>query len=139
MARKTQGWEKRLSDYIESVKDQPFVRGVHDCALFAGVCAEVMTEQDFTEQFRRPYKTKKEAYEFLKSIGFDGLAAIPNKLLGEPYPNVAHAKRGDGALIECEGEEALGIIDMTGRRAVTVSKDGLKFYDIKYVTKAWEI
>lgn len=138
-SKKTQGWEKRLSDYIQLVKNQPFERGVHDCALFAGHCADIMTGLDYTSDFKKPYKSKKEAYEFLKTLGYDGLAAIPNKLIGEPLPSPFYAQRGDGILIEYEGEEALGIVDMTGKRAVTVGKDGLVYYDMKHWRTAWRI
>jgi hypothetical protein len=140
---KTQGWELRLSAYIHKMKDEPFKRGKHDCALFAGVCADIMTGKDFTSKFRRPYKTKEQAYEFLKQLGYEGLAAIPNKLIGPPLPAPGYAQRGDGVLIEVEAEgdvhEALGIVDMTGRRAVTVGKNGLVFYDMKYWKAAWRI
>jgi hypothetical protein len=140
---KTQGWEVRLSEYIDKVRNEPFKRGVHDCALFAGVCADIMTGQDFTSQFRKPYKTKEQAYEFLKQLGYEGLAAIPNKLIGPALPAPAYAQRGDGVLIEVEidgvRQEALGIVDMTGRRAVTVGKDGLVYYKMEHWKMAWRI
>jgi hypothetical protein len=98
-----------------------------------------MTGDDTTSEFKGPYKTKKEAYEFLKKIGYEGLAAIPNKLLGPPLPSPAYAGRGDGVLIVVDGEEALGIIDLSGRRAVSVDLNGLRFYEMKYVVTAWKV
>ena len=136
---KKQGWEVRLSEYFDKMRNVPFKRGEHDCALFAGNCADVMTGLDFTSDFRKPYKTREQAYEFLKTLGYEGLAAIPNRLIGPPLPSPAYAQRGDGVLIEFGGEESLGIVDMSGKKAVTVGKDGFVFYDMKYWVKAWRI
>lgn len=129
----------RLTEYIEKMRLVPFKRGVHDCALFAGNCIDIETGLDTTSEFRKPYGTKKAAYELLKKMGYDGLAAVANAKLGEALPSPFYAGRGDCVLIEYEGEEALGIVDMTGRRAVTVGKDGLKFYDMKYWSKGWSV
>lgn len=139
MPKRLQGWEKALSDFIEEMRLKPFKRGAHDCAMFAGRCAEVMTGEDFTSEFLGDYTTKKEAYEFLKKIGYDGLAAIAIEKLGAPLENKNFAGRGDAVLIEYDTEEALGIIDLTGKRAVTVGKDGLIYFDLKHCVKAWKI
>lgn len=138
--QKTEGWESRLNAYFEQMRLVPFKRGRHDCALFAGHCIDIMTEHNTTAEFlAKPYKTKKEAFEMLKALGYDDLAAIADKKLGEPLPAPGYAQRGDCVLIEHEGQQALGIVDLSGRRAVTIGKDGFMFYPMKNWVKAWKV
>jgi len=136
---KTQGWEKRLADYFEEMRDKPFKRGVNDCALFAGNCVDLMTGLNTTEEFRRPYKSRKQAYTLLKELGYNDLTAVAMKKLGDPLPGVAYAKRGDVVLVEYDGQDALAIVDLSGKHAATVGKDGLMYFDMKYWSKAWEV
>lgn len=137
---KTQGWEIRLDTYFEKMRLVPFKRGQHDCALFAGHCVDVMRETDVTTEFKQtPYKTKKEAFEMLKALGYDDLAAIATKKLGAPLPAPGYAQRGDCVLIEHENQQALGIVDLSGRRAVTIGKEGFVFYPMKNWVTAWKV
>lgn len=136
---KKQGWEKRLADYIYEMRLEPFKRGVHDCAVFAGNCIEVMTGENVTSDYVAKYKNRKEGYDFLKALDVDGLAGIATKTLGEPLPSPSYAMRGDVVFIEIDEQEALGIVDLSGRRAVTVGKDGLAYYPMKHWTKAWKV
>lgn len=139
VSKKKQGWEKKLSDFIEAAKGVPFKRGSHDCAWFAGKAIDLMTDQDTTSEFIGDYKSKKAAYEFLKQIGYDGLAAVATAKLGEPLQNINYAGRGDCVLINYESQEALGIIDLSGRRAVSVTNQGLHFFDLKSCVQAWKV
>lgn len=139
MTQKTEGWEVRLSDYLQEKHAAPFVRAEHDCALFAGNCVEIMTGRDVTSEFRKPYKSKAAAEKFLKSLGYDDLEAVANAKLGEKLPSTAFAGRGDCVMIEVEGEQALGIVDLSGRRAATVGKDGLVYFPAKNWVSAWKV
>lgn len=140
MTKKTQGWEIRLNDYFETMRSVPFTRGKHDCALFAGHCIEVMTETNLTDEFKETeYHTKKQAFEMLKTLGYYDLSEIANKKLGEPYPFPAYAKRGDCVLIQHEEQQALGIVDLSGRKAITIGAEGFVFYPMKNWVKAWGV
>lgn len=139
MTNKTQGWEKRLADYLFEVKDKPFKRGAHDCALFAGRCVDIMTGSDTVTEFLHPYESRAEAYEMLKTLGYDGLEAIANKKLGEPLPLVSYAGRGDCVLLKVDDHEALGIVDLSGRFAVTIGLKGLVHMPPAYWEKAWKV
>lgn len=140
MIQKTEGWESRLNDYFEKMRLVPFKRGQHDCALFAGHCIDIMTGADTTTEFlSKPYKSRKEAFEMLKSLGYDDLAAIATKKLGETLPAPEYAQRGDCVLIEHEKQQALGIVDLSGRRAVTIGKEGFMFYPMKNWVMAWKV
>lgn len=142
-SHKKQGWESRLSKFIDEMRDRPFKHGVHDCAFFSGRCAEIMTGRDFTTEFIGDYDSKKEAYKFLKKLGYAGLSAIPERKLGVALSSPKFAKRGDAVLIkhevDGETEEALGIVDLSGRKVVTVGLDGLLYFRMEYWVKAWEI
>lgn len=136
---KTEGWESRLADYFDKMHDKPFKRGVHDCALFAGNCIDIMTGRDTTSEFRQPYKTRKEAFQMLKEMGYDDLAAIANKKLGDPLPSPAYAQRGDCVLIESDDQQALGIVDLSGRKAVTIGKEGFIYFGMDKWATAWRV
>ena len=140
MTLKTQGWEIRLNDYFEKMRSVPFARGEHDCALFAGHCIEVMTEKTITDEFKKTeYRTKQQAFEMLKNLGYYDLAEIANKKLGDCLPAPGYAQRGDCVLIQHEGQQALGIVDLSGRRAVTIGTEGFVFYPMKNWVKAWGV
>lgn len=140
MTNKTQGWEMRLDKYFEEMRLVPFKRGRHDCALFAGFCVDIMTGGDTTSEFlQTPYKSRKEAFEMLKALGYDDLSAIATKKLGEPLPAPAYAQRGDCVLIQHDDQQALGIVDLSGRKAITIGKEGFVFYPMKNWVTAWKV
>jgi len=136
---KTEGWENRLTQYIEEMRDKPFKRGSHDCALFAGNCIDLMTGRDTTSEFRRPYKNRKEAMTLLKTLGYDNLEAVATAKLGEPLSNINFAGRGDCVTVPCKEGIALAIVETSGKRAVTTGKGGLEYYPAKDWLKAWKV
>ena len=138
MIRK-QDWQTQLSIYFEKVREKSFKRGEHDCALFVCNCIEIMTGVDFAKDFREKYKTKKQAYEILKSKGYEGLSEIAFAKLGEPYKNINFAKRGDIVTLVCEEGISIGLIDLSGREAITTGEKGLTYYPKDQWLKAWEV
>lgn len=134
-----QGWETLLADFIESVRNEPFKRGRHDCAVFAGRCVDLITGKNLTGEFIGTYQSRKKAYDLLKRMGLVDLESLATDRLGEPMPSTAYAGRGDVILVEYEGEDALAIVDLSGRFALTVGKDGLARYPRKYWSKAWKV
>ena len=138
MIRK-QDWETQLSIYLEKVKDKPFKRGQHDCALFVADCIEVMTGVNFTMGFRGKYNTKKAAFKLLKEKGYDGLKDIAMDKLGEPYSNINFAKRGDIVTIQCKEGISLAIIDLSGRAAITTTENNLDYYPKEFWIEAWGV
>lgn len=139
MTRKTEGWEIRLTDLIESRRGLPFKRGVNDCVLFAADAVETMTGHNVRPAQMPEYKTREQALEYLKSLGYVDYAAAATAKLGPKLKSTAFAGRGDCVLIEFEGERALGIVDLSGRRTVTIGKDGLVHYAPKYWIDAWKV
>lgn len=139
MTQKTEGWEIRLNDLIESRRAIPFKRGVNDCVLFAADAVRIMTGHNFRPANMPEYKTREQAVEYLKTLGYANYEAAATDKLGEKMSSPAFAGRGDCVLIEFEGEQALGIVDLSGRRAVTIGKKGLTQYDPKYWVAAWKV
>lgn len=139
MLEKTQGWEIRLTKHIEKMRDKPFTRGRNDCVLFAGKCIAIMTGSNLIPGFGKPYKSKKQAYILLKKLGYKNLTEVATDKLGKPLPGPAYAQRGDCVLIEVGDDEALAIVDLSGRRAVTMGVGGLTHYAMKQWVTAWKV
>lgn len=138
-SKKTQGWEKRLAEYIQSVRFQKFDYKVHNCAMFAGRCVDVMTGADYTSEFIGQYKTRGEAYAFLKSAGYNDLEAIPRKFFGDPLPHVSYAQRGDVALIHNNDMFALGIVSLSGQTVLSVGVNGLVHLPLSEALEVWRV
>ena len=98
-----------------------------------------MTGADYATEYRNKYKTKKEAFKLLKEKGFDGLKEIALGKLGEPYNNINFAKRGDVVTLKCKEGISLGIIDLSGRMAVTTGEEGLTYYPKNQWIEAWAV
>lgn len=107
--------------------------------MFAGLCVNVMTEKNYTNEFLGEYKTREQALEFLQSLGYEGLEAIPTKFFGEPLTSNNYAGRGDVVLLENEGYPALGVIETSGKRAVSVGVNGIVFLPLSKIIKAWKV
>lgn len=132
-------WVARLDNFIEANRYREFERGHFDCALFAGLAIEAMTGAKIVQDYVGLYTSKRAAFALLKKRGMNDLSDVAINHLGEPLTNVNFASRGDVVVVEYEGEFALAVIDLTGRRAVTTGKDGLIFFERQYWLKAWGV
>lgn len=131
-------WQDELVKLIERHKTKPFKRGYNDCALFAGKAVYKMTGNDYVTKFLGKYKTKKASAKIVKELGYKSLSDIADKHL-DPYTSPMFAKRGDCVLVEVDGGEALAIVDMSGRYALTTGKDGLVHIEMKHWQKGWAV
>lgn len=128
---KTDGWEKRLNEFLDSVG--PFEWGSNDCSMFAVRAVEVMTGIDHGKPYRG-YKTALGAHRRLEKYGgVEGIATIE---LGEPK-SVLFAKRGD-VLSVLSGENLLLGICL-GDKIAAVSETGLIFLPMESAQKAWSV
>lgn len=132
-------WQTRLSIFLEENHHRNFKRGSFDCAIFAGLALQVIAGENFVDDYIGKFKTKREAFKLLRSEGIDDLLQVADKYLGDSLSHVNLGMRGDVVAIEFDGDYALGVIDMTGRRAVTTGKDGLIFLGVKHWLKAWRV
>ena len=136
---RSEDWTIRLNEFIETNRYRKFKRGHFDCALFAGLAIESMTDTKLVHDYVGLYKNKQAAFDMLKERGLKSLIEVANKHLGAPLSNPNFASRGDVVAVKYENELALAVVDLTGRRAVTTGKDGLIFFERKYWLKAWGV
>lgn len=135
-----EGWEKRFTKYVESVANRPFKRGEHDCTIFVALCVREITGHDLSKEFFKAYKNKEQAWKILNELGCEDLCDLACLYAGEAHENVKFAKRGDIVLLKHETEGySLGVVDLSGRQAVTTGKESLVFYPRKEWLKAWEV
>jgi len=98
-------WVARLSEYIRSHRDKPFVWGERDCMLFAAGAYQAMTGKDVAEPYRG-YSTAQEAKRVLRSHG--GAAALVDKhFQRKPVIDLA---TGDWGLIRLEDREFVAVV-----------------------------
>lgn len=122
-------WESKLSDYMESNRDNAFKYGTWDCCIFAAGAVEAITGVNHLKKFK--YKTKKTAEKLLTENG--GIEAALNERF-ESISIPVMAGRGDIILFE----KAVGIC--VGSKAVFLNEDsGYKFIDMRYWEKAWGV
>lgn len=128
---KTDGWEKRLQAFLDSVG--PFEWGTNDCCMFAVRAVEVMTGVDHGKPYRG-YKTALGAHRRLEKYGgVEGIATIE---LGEPK-SVLFAKRGDVVSVLIGENLLLGIC--LGDKIAAVSENGLIFLPMECAQNAWSV
>lgn len=127
-----EGWEKRLSEYLDSRKDMAFEWGKNDCILFAAKGYQAMTGIDYYSKYL-PYTTEEEAREILRVNG--GFEGILGKDIGPGHRNPLKARRGNPVLLKLK-EITCGIVDDSGQWVCAPGKEKIVKYPI---SKAWRI
>lgn len=134
---RVEGWESILLKFLEDYKNKPFSRGKSDCGLFVADCINILQDRniDAAIKYRGKYKNKKQLKALMAELGHKDLIDITSEILGEPYENYRKAKRGD--CVGFTGKEgiAIGIVDLSGRNALTTGKAGV----ISIPMRLWEI
>ncbi len=124
-------WESRLSEYIESKREAPFVYGENDCCMFAAGAVMAITGVDAMEEFRGSYNSLATSIRALKDIGSGDLeSTIDSKF---PEIPVGWAQRGDIAFFD----NSLGVV-MDGF-AWFVSDEGLERVPRSMWDKTWSV
>lgn len=121
-------WERRYSNYIESVKQEEFSYGFHDCCTFSAGNVIAITGWDPMEEYRGKYHTLLGARKLMKRKQL-------KTLWGDKFEEVAKsfAQRGDLALYDSN----IGVVD--GSFAWFVSDAGLEKVLRKDWQKAWKV
>ena len=126
---RVQNWDILLAEFIESCRETPFVRGVHDCCTFAADAVEIMTGTDHMADMRGAYADEAGAGKILAERG--GLRVILTSALGAEIP-VLSAQRGDVLLSENDG-----LWLCVGRQMTKPGKSGLVFRELRHADSAW--
>lgn len=124
-------WEDRLSQYISSVRDTPFVWGAHDCCIFAADAIQAMTGIDLMPEERGCYDSSTSAMLLLKRQGFASAEQKLDSLL-EVIP-IGRAHRGDIAL----AYDNAGVV--AGDFAWMIDDDGLVRIPRAEWSRAWKV
>ncbi len=98
LGMKTEGWERRLSEFVTERGLAPLVWGVNDCCLLVADWALSATGVDPIPSLRGRYKTPRGALGVLRRFGGgDVTAAVETAMasLGALEVEVARAQRGD--------------------------------------------
>lgn len=137
------GWEERLNDYIDGVRNQPFEWGLHDCFTFTNEAVRAMSGEGYGDDWAGKYLTKTDKPRTLRMMqrayGFKSLTEALDgrfkRLRGPTYPR--------GSIVTCEGlsektttGQALGI--SLGVVAAFVDKNGLQFIPINLCERGWK-
>lgn len=136
---KRQNWETKFSEFIEQYAQKKFKRGQDDCVMFAMKAVIIIYGIDFGSQYLNTYRNKKEANEVLSKLGTNNIEELTVSFLGPPIKNINYASRGDVVLIKYKKDYALGIIDLSGQKAVTMGKNGLDFYPRQFWQNVWKV
>lgn len=116
MIARRSDWDARLSEYLASVRREPFVWGCNDCALHCANAVLAMTDTDIAVAFRGRYSTAQGSVLALSRYGAGTLDATVDTMLPAIPPS--HARRGD---LVWTGE-ALGVCD--GATGLFVGQEG---------------
>lgn len=132
---RTEGWEKRFSDYLDKMRLKPFIWGENDCMMFAAKAYEVITGNNCYSQYGQ-YDSEESAMGIINSNG--GLNNIIKKELGRGSKVILSAKRGDIALLKIPALTC-GIVDDSGQFIAVPSEKGLVRYPLLKAWRIWSI
>ncbi len=126
------GWETSLANILDAARSTPFEWGKHDCTLFALRCADAVWGTDVEAKHSGKYKTARGAAGRVKRLG-----GFSKALQNEGFARVPtlFAKRGDLAVVEQDGREALAVV--VGGKVAAAGIDGLVFISLECVKGVW--
>jgi hypothetical protein len=132
-----EGWEKKLSDYLEAQAKTPFVWGENDCVLFAAKAAqEILTGRDIAGEISSYGEYNEQTAADIITQHGGSLAGIFDKHFSRKHKHTV--QRGDIAIIDFNGQEAAGVV--SGRYVFCKSLSGrLVPINIINILTAWEV
>jgi hypothetical protein len=131
-------WPGRLLAVIDAAQVREFVWGEWDCGQFVGACVEAMTGNNPVTSLRATYTTETGMKRIL-TRDYDGsLMAFWSAQLGAPV-RVTMAGRGDIVVVEHDGTQASGVVDLSGERVACLGLDGLEYLPITSAVAAWKV
>ena len=130
-------WPERLADMVAAWRQQPFMWGEADCALFAAAAVEACRGHNPAAHWRGHYHSGRSAYRLLRTRGFQTLADAVDATLGPRLPPVL-ARRGDVVALARAAGLALGVCQ--GGVALFPAKGaGLEAVPMTEVFTAWRV
>ena len=128
-------WPKRLHDFVDGVKRQPFDWGTHNCATFAAGAVEAMTGERLVKGYR--FKTERGALSAMKRAGFDNLADMAASKLEEIH--ISQAQLGDIAAIPADTPFGFVLGIVNGEMILALRPDGMGLIPLFDATRAFRV
>jgi hypothetical protein len=135
-------WQTRFTERLREIEQRPFEWGTHDCSLFPCDMIEAIIGIDPAAWFRGRYNDKVGAYKALREFAGGGLEQTAEKICNdmgfiENAPNFQ--QRGDVALCDQGGDDALGIIDLSGHYVIIAGEQGVVRKPMDCVKRSWRV
>ena len=61
-------WDIKLAEYVNSLRDYPFVWGEHDCLTFVNKCVEIIRGESFADDWLGEYTTGRGAFKTYRKL-----------------------------------------------------------------------
>lgn len=138
VARK-ENWPSLLLEAIKVKENKRHSFGIHDCCISVCDLVESTTGVDIGKRFRG-YRGKGGMEQTLHIHG--GVEAIAESVMSEyGFDEIKPrtAQRGDVVLLTTEQGDAMGVIGMDGRHAITSGPRGWVELPIDSIRRAWRI
>ena len=125
----THDWPSQLAQFLTEREGMPFAWGTNDCVTFAADWVRLATGRDV---FTAEHDSALSAAREIEKRG--GLLKAVTAVLGEPTEG---AQRGDVALIDMEGRDALGVGQ--GIYVAGPGEHGLMLVDRDQIKASWRL
>ena len=133
-----QNWQSLLSGYLESQADKPFKWGSNDCVLFAAKGANKILTVNLIPAMKSYGKyNQKEAAKIIANHKKSIAHIFDKHFVRRENNNLA--MRGDIALVNLDGMEAAGLVDLSGRRVACKGPKGVSFVPVSQIIACWNI
>ncbi|QQP93569.1 hypothetical protein IGS68_33655 (plasmid) [Skermanella sp. TT6] len=73
-----------------------------------------------------------------REFGTTSISDAITQVMGEPVP-VPMAGRGDLALVDLDGTQCVGTVDLSGERVAAIGLYGLEYVTLSAATAAWKV
>ena len=143
MIHRREDWPERLREYIFAASGRRFSWAGLNCCTFAAGAVKAMTDVDPAAAFKAKPKSKKAAYVAVKKYAGGDVLELARKIaeaydMAEILPT--QAQRGDVVYLESEEGGALGVVDLSGARALFIHPtEGAGAIPLNDCKHAWRV
>lgn len=135
---RTEGWRKRLANYVNQARSIPYQLGTQDCWLFVAGAVEAITGVDHAKAHRGHYKAVRGALGVMNRAGADNMADFAGKYLTE-RASTAEAQIGDVMAIPTKDAFGFSLGILNGERVLVITPNGIDTRDRSEATRAFEV
>lgn len=130
-------WARRLVFMASIHVDQSSEWGQSDCFMRCGEAMMAVIGTNPFAEFRGSYSTEKGAVKLMKKHGCSGMGEVFEKVGNLRPINRLQAIRGDVGVVVVQDVEQGGYFTEQG--LAVAQKQGMKFFDVTDVVKAYQV